>query len=788
MAMSKMPETKNFLNGPLRLLIVGLSVFLLAFYAWSSNEARKSTSNRVIDWLPAGTKELDDFLHYFSLFPEGELLMVSWAGCDRNDSRLDDVAKLLCASVGGTNEAYFERVLTTRSLIEDLTAPPIELDRPEARRRLSGWLIGKDRRVACLVAMISPFGGDHRAAAIEHVFATVRQVTGLDDKDIHVAGPSIDSVAIDEISTYSQQTLLPFFLAFCLILLLCCLRHFFPALLVFGVALMNEELGGTLLYWTGAHVDSISMLISSLVYVLTISAGVHLVNYYRETLREGVSTAAAPLRMVRKAAAPCALSAITTVLGMGSLAVSRMIPIQTFGKFASFALLLGTAWLFLVVTAVFQQFPVKSWVRKTPELRPENEDVSALPAKPSHWNDFAQCVEKGKWPITIFAFLLTAFCVVGVGNLRTTVTFHGMLPEKAKVIQDYNFLESSIGGLIPVEVVLQIPDAGSEGPSAILDQLYFLQEMQAALQSIDGIDTAVSALNFVPDLPNRTERTVFASGRRIAMERLLGDRLNLLQDTRMYNRILADEKHDEIEPNSTVSKTSDTFWRMSLRISTQSKVDYDTLLKNIRERLKTLKNSELGIKFLGYSFNVTGGVPLVHRAQQQLLNDLIESFVMAFGLIALAMMLMLRGVVRGLLAMVPNLFPCFLVFGTLGWLGWPIDMGSMMTASVALGIAVDGTLHYLTWFNIGLGRGMIRRDAVFFAFRCCATALTQTTIICSFGMLVFGLSEFVPISRFAVMMCVLLTTALIGDIVVLPAMLLTPLGRIFERRKKMEEA
>ncbi len=145
------------------------------------------------------------------------------------------------------------------------------------------------------------------------------------------------------------------------------------------------------------------------------------------------------------------------------------------------------------------------------------------------------------------------------------------------------------------------------------------------------------------------------------------------------------------------------------------------------------------------------------------------------------MMLMLRGVLRGLVSMIPNLFPCILVFGTLGWLGWPIDMGSMMTASVAIGIAVDGTLHYLTWFNIGLRRGMIRREAVFFAFRCCATALTQTTIICGCGMLVFGLSDFVPVARFAVMMFCLLTAALIGDIVILPALLLTPLGKIFER-------
>ncbi len=582
---------KTFLNSPLRWLVIVLSIGLFAFNGWSSNEARKHLSNRVIDWLPAGTPELEDFFHYYRLFPEGELLMVSWEGCDRADPRLDDIARRLCETTGDADKPYFDRTLTTRSMIDELTAPPVELERREARRRLAGWLIGKDGQTACLVALISEYGNAHRAAAIKHVFDTVKNVTKLSENEIHIAGPSIDSVAIDEISAHSQQVLLPFFLAFCLILLLCCLRHFFPALVIFFVAMMNEELGGTLLYWTGAHVDSISMLISSLVYVLTISAGVHLVNYYRETLRDGADAVAAPLEMVRKAAVPCALSAITTVLGMGSLAVSQMIPIQTFGKYASFALLFGTAWLFLVVTAVFQQFPVKSWSYKPQDDR---GDENKKKTRPSRWNAFARWVERGRRPITIIGFLLLAFCAVGVGHLQTTVSFHGMLPKTAKVIQDYNFLENNIGGLIPVEIVLSIPDRGND-EQTLLDQLYVLKEMEDVLSPIDGIECTVSALTFTPDLPERTERTVQASGRRTAMNRLLGDRVNLLEQARFYR-----------------NAENEAFWRMSLRISTQSKVKYEALLHDIRTQLETLKHAELGQKFSRLEFLVTGGVPLVH--------------------------------------------------------------------------------------------------------------------------------------------------------------------------------
>jgi predicted RND superfamily exporter protein len=108
----------------------------------------------------------------------------------------------------------------------------------------------------------------------------------------------------------------------------------------------------------------------------------------------------------------------------------------------------------------------------------------------------------------------------------------------------------------------------------------------------------------------------------------------------------------------------------------------------------------------------------------------------------------------------------------------------MMTASVALGISVDGTLHLLTWVNIGLRRGMSRKDAVLYALQRCSTALFQTMIICGVGMLVFGLSDFVPVARFAVLLCTILFISLAGTVIALPAILFSPLGRFFEHSDK----
>ena len=131
--------------------------------------------------------------------------------------------------------------------------------------------------------------------------------------------------------------------------------------------------------------------------------------------------------------------------------------------------------------------------------------------------------------------------------------------------------------------------------------------------------------------------------------------------------------------------------------------------------------------------------------------------------------------------MIPNLFPAVVVFGGLELVNIPIQIGSVMTASAALGIAVDDTVHFLTWFRRGLEEGLTRTEALYHAYRRCSGAMIHTTLICACGLLVFAISSFVPILHFAWLMVFLLLAALIGDLVLLPSILAGPMGRVFEK-------
>jgi predicted RND superfamily exporter protein len=210
-----------------------------------------------------------------------------------------------------------------------------------------------------------------------------------------------------------------------------------------------------------------------------------------------------------------------------------------------------------------------------------------------------------------------------------------------------------------------------------------------------------------------------------------------------------------------------------------AKQNFDEQMEFVRKRhaafLADMKDDTAGVDVI-----YTGMVPLFYEAQNELLRGLFNSFLLAFVLIAVVMVGWFRSLRAGLLTMFPNVFPAAVIFGYMGWRGLIVDIGSMMTASVAMGIAVDDTVHFLTWFRRGLQDGLSRRDALIDAYQRCAQAMTQTTTIAGLSLLVFVFSSFQPVSQFGLLMFVLLVAALVGDLIFLPALLATGAGKLFE--------
>jgi hypothetical protein len=494
------------------------------------------------------------------------------------------------------------------------------------------------------------------------------------------------------------------------------------------------------------------VLVPVLLAVLTISGSVHLSNYYRDAIHES-GIEGAPMRAVHAGWTPCALSSATTALGVGSLLVSHIQPVKSFGFYSALGMLISLGMLFLLLPTLMEKWPLK--VRS--EVGSRAQAAEAL--RNRVLGGIAGTIIRHRGPIAILSVALLVGLGWGVAFLKTAIQPIRFFPQDSKWITDSQWLANNVAPLVTVEVVLGID---KERKMTVLDQMELVRDIERTLHAMPEVGGTISATTFAPPLTAR--RAV----RRAATNTLLERHRDVFVDQGYLNEMGSEER-----------------WRITARIHGGRDVYYDQVLMAIEGRLdRYLEDRTRGEDAIEAMY--TGSAPLVYAAQQELLQGLMRSFGLAFVLIFVVMVLLLRSASAGAVTMLPNIFPTMVTFGLMGWIARPVDVGAMMTASVALGIAVDDTLHFLTWFRRGVLRGDTRADAIKEAYRRCAPAMTQTTLIAGPSMLVFFLSDFQPVSQFGLLMFILLMAALLGDLVMLPALLATRFGECFYRKSDRE--
>ena len=709
-----------------------------------------------LEWMPTRFPPRQAYDQFTREFESGDVVVATWPGCTLDSSaaaRFISVATGPEAPRDPAGAPWFETIATGADVLERLTAPPLSLDRDTALERLKGVIIGPDGRTTCLVIPFTRAGLVDRRRAVAWIKSTLLQTATPREQDLHLAGPVIDNVSVDRASTASLNTYgVPAALVI-LALTWWSLRSLPYAILVFLVALACVGLSFTFLYAWGDRMNPVLIVMPLLVLTLGVSGGIHLVNYLVEALESGPRRGVAA-RAIALSWLPCSLSAGTTAVGLMSLIVSELEPIRVFGFHAALGVLTTLVMLFLVVPGIFEQWPIRRQGAHAGDVAAE---VSS----------FATRVVRHATPIVITATAALALAATGIPGIRTSVAIDTLFTPESRVISDYAWLEREIGPLAPVEVVLRFPDASTIRPAERLDMV---REVGAALADLPAVAGVLSAATFLPELPDAAG--VRGAARKVLVARRLEQSLSGLTDM----KIIRDTDSAQL-------------WRVTARTSALSGIDYGDFLRQVRERIDPLIAAHGGTS-RGVTADYTGAMPLVNAIQTALLHDLFSSFLSACGVITLVMMVVEGGILAGLVAMVPNVFPMILLFGLLGWARLALDIGSVMTASIALGMAVDGTLHFLTFFRRGLARARgasggeptaaaHRIAAVQAAFQHSAPALAQSALVCGLGILVFAASSFAPTRRFAWMLSLLVAAALVGDLVLLPALLTGPLGRLF---------
>ncbi len=552
------------------------------------------------------------------------------------------------------------------------------------------------------------------------------------------------------------------------------------AILVQVVANLTVMASVALVPVTGGSMNMVLVVMPTLLMVLTTSAAIHLSNYWKHARSNDEHDSV--IEAASTAWLPCILASGTTAIGLGSLHVSNLVPVSDFGIYSAIGCLIS----FLMVLYLMPSLMLY-WRRKPPHS--DQLDTHG-------WNRLGTILTRFRYPVALMCIVATMICGYGLNYFRTETKVIRYFPPESRLFQDYVYLEDNLSGIVSVDTIVRFSkesqkdesDPGSPGMS-FLNRARTVMNLQQELRQHPEISGTLSLASFL-DLRDPKDRT-------LSLSRVERSRLRIAQkksSERVYEQLrqggaeaqniasllsLPESATESAFPDQPkLNEAGDELWRISAQAAILSDVDLEVLTGEL-DAIATVNLAT--VEQDGISHVVTGLIPIFLRTQQAVLESLINSFGLAFVLIAIVMMILLRSIRGGLLTMLPNLMPVIIVFGLLSWARLRVDIGTMITASVALGIAVDGTLHLITWFQELLKRGMSVPDAVSGALERCGPAMWQTSAVVGLGMLALLPAELLLISRFGWMLAALIFAALVSDIIFLPALLAGPLGVLIQR-------
>jgi uncharacterized protein len=620
------------------------------------------------------------------------------------------------------------------------------------------------------VAVILNEAGDaDKKGAIEGLRRITAEV-GIPAESLHLGGRPVAGRALNDsvkqaawnsdfpIWNLPGRSVILFSGAVGIILAFVMLRSAVLATLVLFVSYYTVLLNVALVPATGGSMNMVLVVMPTLLLVLTMSGAIHVASYWRFAAKTDL--ASAPVTAAKLAARPCALASLTTAFGLLSLATSPLTPVAHFGLYSAFGCFVGLGVILYGLPALLQFVPEKA-------ARPKR-------SLPDVWQPIGRFIVGHSRTVGAACLLLFAVCSVGLVNFGTETKVIRFFPDTAQVVKDYRYIEQNTGGIIPIDVVIRFAE---DARAPVADGLLFAerQEIVRRIQKklVKRHDDITGAISLATFRPTETEAE---------LKRKAGNPFLRKIDTQTEQRvlesaaassfiILANESRET--GDGTLCETGDELWRITAQVNIMTDVDYSVLIDEIAVIVQEETSNHSGANYV-----VTGMVPLFLETQRAVLTSLIQSFVLAFVVIGLVISLVLKSVKAGLATMLPNVLPISTVFGAISWFHIKVDIGTMITASVALGIAVDGTLHLLTWFREGLRKGLDRHAAVVSALGHCGPALFQTSVAVGIGLVVLLPAELSLISRFGWLMAAMIATALFADLVLLPAMLAGWLGKV----------
>jgi len=478
--------------------------------------------------------------------------------------------------------------------------------------------------------------------------------------------------------------------------------------------------------WAGVPIDAIGSVLPMLVFIVGFANAVHLMIDFRRCRGRGEPEVPAAADTVRHLAFACSLTALTTALGFGSLMLAETDGVQRFGAASAVGTLVSLAAVLVVVPLLC--------------AGPLGMRIPGSKA-PGHHRRSSRWLGRLSLPSRRHPWIVTGLAVAGsVGllwlalDLKSDLVITEALPKGSETARALEVCDEAFGGSIAAHVVVRWEEEGSFESGGFVP---VLEELHRLLEARDL--RPVSALNY------REAQGV------------------------MGRRMLPLPKLLKMLPPSARARVLGAGGQQMLvtvRLPNQGARALRPVLEEMEKELEQVESLHEG-----YTLTLTGAAVMTARNIRNTIRDLLRSLsfasVFVFGIITVS----LRSLRMGLICILPNAFPLLFNAGLLSATGQPLQIASVITFSVCLGIAVDNTIHFLMRFRREMRAGLGRRDAVTAVFESTGRAMIISTVVILGGVLPALFSELPSLHLFGGLFCTALLAALVGDLFILPALL-----------------
>ncbi len=547
----------------------------------------------------------------------------------------------------------------------------------------------------------------------------------------HEAGLPILRTRYVELVEYERSIFLPLAFIIAAITLIWIFRQVKMLIIALTSILVSLVWVSGIMSLANISINVISYLTFNLLMIIGVSDAIHLLIKYHEEIHKDENKRNALEKVIQKIGSALFLTSFTTSVGFLSLSITNIRVLQEFGVIMG----VGIGILFMITILVM---PIMLFYIKVPD----SIHIERLILKRKKSLSFQSLKAVQDYPklIIVSSVIVLLFSFYGIMQIDSNVTVLGDLKPTNKLHKDITFVENNFGGTLPLEIII------SETGMPLSKDLYLKNNTS-----------------------NSIDNPVFYEKVNIFMKRL--NTFSSIKSVSGYWNI-----DGNINPQQSKYTNKDrTEIRVSCGIENIDSDQADSLKESIRNEYLDIFENETGLK-------ITGSTLLALKMNRYLIKSLLNSFIIAFIVIFISMNILFRSLKLSLVSIVPNVIPLLFAGAILGFFGIELRPATAMTFSIALGIAVDDTIHFLSRFRSEYILTKNHEKATTTTILTTGRAIISTSITLGMGFLVLLFSNFKPNFEFGILATIILMVALISSLILLPALIniIKPLNKTYE--------